>query len=202
MSVIEEVKKAIPHLCSRWRVQNNKYDYLTDYIYDTYTFNELIEKTRHISNIERVSYEELFCYAINRWFNNIISHSAEDEFCRYEWVEHNPNAKDKYSDFNIRWIKFDLKMSVFPKWYRHTIDEAMADPQSLIDWLYENASRQRRYHNKNKIFIVCYSEDGNHNKVKWDLEKVYAWIKEFMENYSEDKLYNENWSKVGIIFIR
>ena len=202
MSIIDELKKAQGHLCSWGRVQNNRFDYYTDFIYHTNTYNELVENARTESNIHHLDYDQLLCYAINRWYNNIISHYAEDEFCKYEWVEHDANIKNKYVDFRINGTPFDLKMSVFPKWFDWTIDDAMKNPEKLIARLYGNASKEWRHHDCNKIFIVCYSEDWDHNKMKWNLEKVSAGIKEFMENYSEDKLYSIFGSKVGIIFVR
>ncbi|HEY6906884.1 MAG TPA: hypothetical protein VI230_05415, partial [Ignavibacteriaceae bacterium] len=46
-------------------------------------------------------------------------------------------------------------------------------------WLYKNQSRQQRMHFKNRLFIVLYSSDGNH----WKLKAEITWLKSVIERY-------------------
>lgn len=185
----DELNKSLEHMSSRKHIQNNRLDILTRYIYTTDTFDELVTNTKLCSKLYVVDYDELFSYAINRWFNKTIALYAEDIFAEYDIVDEERNEKHKIIDFYINWIPFDLKLSVFPKWFNNTIEYAEENKIELIDWLYNNASKEWRHHNWNKIFIICYSEDWNHNRIKWNLEKIKEWIDNYMKNYNEDNLY-------------
>jgi len=50
---------------------------------------------------------------------------------------------------------------------------------TLIKWLYKHQSQQQRKHLKNRLFIVLYSKDGEH----WKLKSEIMWLKERIEKY-------------------
>ena len=203
MSSLEiELTEALKHITSWWRIQNNRRDTLTNYIYTTDTFNELVKKTRDCSNLYKIEYEDVFNYALNSWFNKSVSLYAEDIFTSYDIVDDEPDIYNKEIDFYIKWIPFDLKVSVFPKKYEKDIEYAVNNKWDIIWWLYDNCSKEKRLHNGNKLFIMCYSEDWNHNKMKWNLQKIREEIDKYIKNYDEDNLIVINNSLSDIIFIK
>jgi hypothetical protein len=203
MSSLEtELTKALKYITSRWRIQNNFRDVITKYIYNTDTIDELISKSKKCSELYNIDYNDIFNYALNRWFNKSVSLYAEDIFTSYDIVEDEVDIYNKEIDFYIKWIPFDLKVSVFPKWYSNDIEYAMNNKEDIIGRLYKNCSKEKRLHNGNKLFIMCYSEDWNHNKVKWDLEKIRNEIDKYIKNYNEDDLIIVWNSLSDIIFIK
>lgn len=197
----EELNKALVNLQSWGNKQNDRFDYCTDYIYKVQSYSELEEKTKETCESKNLDYDKVFRYALNRWFNLQISNFAEKQFLEYDIVEDEPNQRSKEIDFYINSIPFDLKMSVFPKWFGKDIDYATEHKTELIDWLYSNCSQERRLHNGNKIFIVCYSSDGNHNKVKSNLWYIKEAVDNYMKSYNEGDLIIQWDSLSDIIFI-
>ena len=59
------------------------------------------------------------------------------------------------------------------------IDEAIKKTDELIKWLYNNQSQEQRKHLKNRLFVVLYSNDGEH----WKLKSEIMWLKERIEKY-------------------
>lgn len=198
----DELNKALEHLWSRRHIQNNNLDILTKYIYTTYTFDELVEKNKKCSELHNIDYDDISAYAINRRFNKTVALYAEDVFAEFNIVVEEKNEKHKLIDFYIKWIPFDLKLSVFPKWFNNTIEYAETHKEELMERLYNNASKEWRHHNWNKIFIICYSEDWNHNRTKWNLTKIRQWIENYMKKYDEENLYRVWDSFCDIIFIK
>jgi len=57
----------------------------------------------------------------------------------------------------------------------------------LIKWLYKNQSQQQRKHFRNRLFLVLYSKDGEH----WKLKSELMWLKERIEKYMQG--FNPNY---------
>ena len=57
--------------------------------------------------------------------------------------------------------------------------ESVKKTDELIKWLYRNQSQQQRKHLKNRLFIVLYSGNGEH----WKLKAEISWLKERIEKY-------------------
>lgn len=202
MTLQAELDKALKDFKSWGQEQNDHYDSYTKYIYSTKTYDELVKKTKMACQIySGLDYDRVFRYALNRWFNHMVSLYAEDVFTSHDIVEDEEDKYNKEIDFYIKGIPFDLKMSVFPKWFKHDIDYAMMHKEELIEWMYKHCSKEKRLHNGNKMFIVCYSSDGNHNQVKWNLQWVKEVIDEYMEDYDEHNLVVINNSLSDVIFI-
>lgn len=197
----EEIDKALKDFKSWWDIQNDRYDSFTRYIYTTNTYDELVENTKKTCEIYKLQFEPVFRYALNRWFNNVVSHYAEDVFTSHDIVEDEEDIYNKEIDFYIKWIPFDLKMSVFPKWFEHSIDYALKHKDELIEWMYKHCSKWKRLHNGNKIFIVCYSPDWNHNNVKWNLKLIKDTIDKYISTYDEWELTLINDSLSDILFV-
>ena len=197
----KELDKALADFKTRGDIQNNRYDSYTNYIYKTQTYDDLVKRTQMICEIYQLDYESVFRYALNRWFNNMVSHFAEDMFTSHDIVEDEEDIYNKEIDFYIKDIPFDLKMSVFPKGFSKDINYAIEHKEELINRMYKHCSREKRLHNGNKIFIVCYSSDWDHNQVKGNLQLVKDAIDNYISNYDEWELTIQDNSLSDIIFI-
>ena len=179
--------------------QNNNDDYLTNFIYNIFDFEDLIKEIeKRFSDDSR--YKILFDYALNRWFNFWSSQAVEQIFCELQDVIPAKNAKDRLVDFEIKGVKFDHKTSVFPEGYSYDLMMAQEDPRSLILWLYENQSKEQRKHLKNRLFIILYSNQGDH----WKLKAEILWLKGLIENYVKNfditKLHKFTFEKDELTF--
>ena len=197
----KEIDKALKDFKSWWDIQNDRYDSFTRYIYTTNTYDELVENTKKTCEIYKLQFDPVFRYALNRWFNNVVSHFAEDEFTKHDIVEDEEDIYNKEIDFYIKWIPFDLKMSVFPKGFWNSIDYAVKHKDELIEWMYKHCSKWKRLHNWNKIFVVCYSPDWNHNMVKGNLKLISEAIDKYINDYNEWDLTLLDNSLSDVIFV-
>ena len=106
-------------------------------------------------------------------------YAVENIFCTLPNVKPALDSKDKLVDFTIQGKAFDHKTSVFPKNFPYKIDEAIKKTDELIKWLYANQSQQQRKHLRNRLFVVLYSQGGEH----WKLKSEINWLKERIEKY-------------------
>lgn len=179
LSEIEiELKKRLPYPYKWGMKQNDEYDKQTNFIYHTFLFDDLL---REIS--ERFkgndSNKNIANYTLNRWFNFWSAQAVEKIFCSLPDVKPALDAKDRLVDFSIQGVTFDHKTSVYPKNFPYNFNTALTKSGELINWLYKNQSQQQRKHLKNRLFIVLYSKDGEH----WKLKSELNWLKKIIENY-------------------
>ena len=187
-----ELKKRINYPYKWGRKQNNYWDAFSNFIYKIDNFEILKEKIKsrfkEIKN-EEIIFEEFFNYAINRWYNFWSAMAVEHIFCSLPEVIPNKNEKDKLVDFTINGINFDHKTSIFPRKYSNDINFAQEHLDDLIKWLYNNQSKQKREHYKNRLFIVLYKKDDLKH---WKLKAEISWLKDFIinyiDNFDKDKL--------------
>ncbi len=182
-----------------WRKkQNNHDDAATNFIYQTFHFEEVMSKICQITNNQR---NELFDYALNRWYNFWSAKACEMAFCRCEGVHAALNEKDRLVDFTINGISFDHKTTVFPKQFNHTPQYARQHPDELIDWLYQNQSQGNRKHLYNRLFVVLYRHDGDHWKLKSNLKLLQQKIQDYVTNFDAHCLkqfsYNQNFTTLS-----
>ncbi|PJA98074.1 MAG: hypothetical protein CO128_09230 [Ignavibacteriales bacterium CG_4_9_14_3_um_filter_30_11] len=173
-----ELKKRLPYPYKWGRKQNDSFDRQTNFIYSIQPFNMLLEEIKNrFKNFS--NYDDIFNYTLNRWYNFWSANAVEQIFCSFPNVKPARNSKNKLIDFSIDGASFDHKTSVFPKKYNLPIDEAIRQTPELIKWFYKNQSQQQRKHLKNRLFIVLYSEDGQH----WKLKAEIYWLKKIIEHY-------------------
>lgn len=179
----QELKKRIEEESfAPWgRKQGNLWDKKTNFIYKMSSWEDFKFKTQDYS-------EALRNYALNRWFNFWSAKGVESIFCSVADVEANLNQYDKLIDFTIKDTSFDHKTTVFPRQYPYSLEYAMNDPQSLILWLYENQSRQQRYHNGNRLFIVLYAVNNEHWKLRAELRLLYQLIVDYVATFDSSEL--------------
>lgn len=173
-----ELKKRLIYPYSWGQKQNDNFDKQTNFIYHTFLFDELLKVIEQKFKNEK-EYDLYFNYAINRWYNFWSAQAVEKIFCSLPNVKPALDSKDRLVDFTIQGEAFDHKTSIFPKNFPYKIDEAIKKTDELIKWLYKNQSQQQRKHLKNRLFVVLYSKDGEH----WKLKSEIMWLKERIEKY-------------------
>jgi hypothetical protein len=104
--------------------------------------------------------EEQQQYLQRRWFLWQCSICDEYLFCINRNVKPNPDSKSKDYDIqfnNDEYLQFDIKGTVVPKQFREDVDELIKDPQPLIDFYYQKQSKQVRYGEQNRLFVIHHS---------------------------------------------
>jgi len=175
-----ELKKRLSYPYKWGRKQNDEFDKLTNFIYRTPTFEAVLKEieTRFKKDKE---HGNIANYTLNRWYNFWSAQAVEKIFYSLPNVKPALDSKDRLVDFSIDGVTFDHKTSIFPKNFPYQIDESIKKTNELILWLYKHQSQQQRKHLKNRLFIVLYSSDGEH----WKLKAEISWLKERIEKYME-----------------
>ncbi|MDH3267824.1 MAG: hypothetical protein OEM46_03110 [Ignavibacteria bacterium] len=186
VQIEKELKKRLAFPYKWGRKQNDDFDRLTNFVYRIQTFNEVLKETEETFRRDK-EHQNIANYALNRWYNFWSAQAVEKIFCSLPNVKPALDEKDKLVDFTIDGVTFDHKTSIFPKNFPYPINEAIKKTDELIKWLYKNQSQQQRKHLKNRLFIVLYSADGEH----WKLKAEIAWLKERIEKYM--KGFNTNY---------
>jgi hypothetical protein len=174
------LKKRLAYPYKWGRKQNDYFDKLTNFVYKISNFEEVLTEIdkRFKKDTE---HNNISNYALNRWYNFWSANAVEKIFCSLPNVKPALDKKDRLVDFAIDGVTFDHKTSVFPKNFPHPIKDAVKKTDELIKWLYKNQSQQQRKHLKNRLFIVLYSSNGEH----WKLKAEISWLKERIEKYME-----------------
>jgi len=180
INIEKELKKRLPYPYKWGRKQNDEFDKLTNFVYSIPYFEELLKETESRFRKDK-EHQNIANYALNRWFNFWSAQAVEKIFCSLPNVKPALDEKDRLVDFSIDGVTFDHKTSIFPKNFPYPIEEAIKKTNELILWLYKNQSQQQRKHLKNRLFIVLYSSDGEH----WKLKAEISWLKERIEKYME-----------------
>ncbi|HEX9251122.1 MAG TPA: hypothetical protein VF870_02720 [Ignavibacteriaceae bacterium] len=173
-----ELKKRLVYPYKWGQKQNDNFDKQTNFIYHTFLFEDLLEEIDNRFKSE-TDFDIYFNYTINRWYNFWSAQAVENIFCSLPNVKPALDSKDRLVDFTIDGEAFDHKTSIFPKNFPYKIDEAIKRTDELIKWLYKHQSQQQRKHLKNRLFVVLYSKDGEH----WRLKSEIAWLKYRIEKY-------------------
>ncbi len=173
-----ELKKRWAYPYKWGQKQNDKYDNATNFIYHIFLFEDLLKEIDVRFKSEK-NYQNYFNYTLNRWYNFWSSQAVEKIFCSMPNVKPALDEKDRLIDFIIDGVTFDHKTSVYPKNFPYKINDAVKHTDELVRWLYKHQSQEKRKHFKNRLFIVLYSQDGEH----WKLKAEILWLKERIEKY-------------------
>lgn len=182
-----QLKKCYPHIEKWGRKQNNDWDKETNFIYKVRHFGQL-EHHIKIKFEKQSNFKELRIYALNRWYNFWSAQGVEYIFCSYPNVVPHSDPYHQYIDFWIDEIPFDHKTSVFPKKYNQSIEFATSSPQYLIRWLYENQSKQKRFHLQNRLFLVLHEKNGQHQKLKSEIGILQSAIEKYLRDFDPKNL--------------
>lgn len=177
-----QLKKCYPFIENWGRKQNNDWDKQTNFIYKIRHFQTL-ENDIKIAFAKQPNFEELRIYALNRWYNFWSAQGIEYIFCTYPNVNPHSDPYHQFIDFWIEEIPFDHKTSVFPKAYKQNIEFAKENPTDLLKWLYQNQSKQKRFHLQNRLFLILHQKDGNHQKLKSEIEFIQPIIENYLNNF-------------------
>jgi len=190
-AIEKELKKRLQYQYRWTQIQTNKADNKTNFIYDTSTFETLLEKIKHF-NID------LKNYTLNRWYNFWHAIAVEQIFSNNQNVKKEKNNSHKTIDFYINNIPFDHKSTVIPKVLENKFDILKNHKKALISWLYRNQSTQQRQHFKNKLFIVFCSQDGTHWKLKAELSLIKNLIGKYLNSFNTNTLVELNFKNQKI----
>ena len=185
LRVENELKKRLAYPYKWGRKQSDDWDAKTSFIYTTYSFEKLLEKTTSFD-------EEVRNYALNRWYNFWSAEAVENLFSLHEKVTPNINKFDKLIDFTINTTCFDHKTTVFPICFNQTVAYAKNNPTELIQWLYLNQSQESRKHLKNRLFIVLVEKNKEHWKLKAEIKLLKSEIDTYVKNFNSEKLFQLN----------
>lgn len=182
LNIEQELQKRWAYPYKWGRRQDNKFDKATNFIYKVNSFEQLLLTVDQEFN-GNIKKNELFNYALNRWYNFKSANAVEAIFKTHPIVSETKNAKDKEKDFFIDDIPFDHKTTIFPKGCRLTFNEAVNQPAALIKWLYTNQSKDGRFHLKNRLFVVLYNSNGEHWKLKANLSEIEKAVSHYLNNF-------------------
>lgn len=178
IQIESELKKRLNYPYKWGRKQNDYFDKLTNFVYKISSFEEVIKEIEIRFKNDK-EHKNISNYALNRWYNFWSAQAVEKIFCSLPNVQPALDAKDRLVDFTIDGVTFDHKTSIFPKNFPLPLEDAIKKTDELIKWLYKHQSQQQRKHLKNRLFIVLYSADGEH----WKLKSEISWLKERIEIY-------------------
>lgn len=178
LKIETELKKRLSYPYKWGRKQNDEFDRLTNFVYRVSSFDEVLKETADRFKNDK-EHENIANYALNRWYNFWSAQAVEKIFCSLPNVKPALDEKDRLVDFTIDGVTFDHKTSIFPKNFPYPINEAIKKTDELILWLYKHQSQQQRKHLKNRLFILLYSSDGEH----WKLKAEISLLKERIEKY-------------------
>jgi len=179
LSEIEtELKKRLTYPYKWGQKQNDNFDRQTNFIYHTFLLDDLLKEVERRFKSEK-DYDLYFNYSLNRWYNFWSAYAVENIFCSLPNVKPALDSKDRLVDFTIQGAAFDHKTSIFPKNFPYKIEDAIKKTDELIKWFYQHQSQQQRKHLKNRLFLVLYAKNGEH----WKLKSEINWLKDRIEKY-------------------
>ncbi len=178
-TVENELKKRWTYQYRWYRKQNDLWDKQSTFVYEILPWEELVERVALEVEQHRLPKREFFYYCSIRWYNFWSAMAIEQIFSTIDGVEPLANTKNRTKYFSLFGVSFDHKTSIFPKHFGRSLYFAQRHPEKLIIWLYKNQSSQQRQHFENRLFLLVYSKNGEH----WKLKAEISWIKSIIEKY-------------------
>lgn len=177
----KDLKKTIPYLKVNWGKQRDTKDRKTNFIYKAEGFDDLLYE--HSKN----PFDDLN-YAVRRYYNHVISNIVENIFCSYNVCKREEDISHKTIDLYIHNQPFDIKVSSYPARFNYRRENFNSDREyrnQLILWLYKNQSREGRYHESNRLFILCKNGDGKssfkNNLLKMEFRDIHSKIESYLK---------------------
>ena len=177
-----DLKRCLELISADWKMQNNRFDRATNFIYKASTLDECLMLIQQ-HGVDRD-------YALHRWYNYMTSVAAEYLFCEFGAV----HEKDVYNhdvDIYIGKAPYDVKLTIYPaKLSNKPYDlRTRHGKNQMIRWYYENQSQQGRKQLLNRLYIVCDAETADEClRLKSDFAKLRAKISAFMAYISKHGL--------------
>ncbi|MCZ4317707.1 hypothetical protein O4H26_01765 [Aequorivita viscosa] len=189
-NIESELKKRHPYSYKWFRKQNDVWDNYTNFIYQTVSWDILIQKIAAVAETRKLNKHHIFQYAANRWYNFWSAQAVEQIFTEIDGIEPVIETKDSEKDFYLFGIPFDHKTSVFPKKFQNTFEYAKSHKVALIEWFYKYQSSQKRHHFKNRLFIVVYDKNGQHWKLKAEISLLKNTIQKYVATFRPEQLHS------------
>src|SRR5690606_11894223 len=193
-----ELKKRHQFPYKWFRKQNDVWDSHTRFIYQISNWEVLVQNIKSVAESRKLEEQQLFQYAANRWYNFWSAKAVEHIFTEIDGIVPVVETKNSEKDFYLFGIPFDHKTSVFPKQFEKTFEYAQNNKAELIEWLYKNQSTQKRHHFKNRLFIVVYAKNGEHWKLKAELEMLKNAIQKYVSSFKLERLHSFNFTEYEI----
>ena len=156
-SLIRAELKKLKDMPPWGRAQGDRWDKLSNFIYRIKTLQGVQRQAQAIAQAQKLDATAFGAYAVRRWFN----HHSHDEilqmFYAHPTVQPETDRKHRTIDFYLRDLPFDLKISRFPQAYPESLAYAQQQPSHLALWLYENQSKQGRYHIGHRLFLILHN---------------------------------------------
>lgn len=179
----EDLHKTLTLISSKWKMQNNRKDQQTGFIYRTQSLEECLRQ------IEKTGVDKN--YALHRWYNFKTSVQCEYIFCEYGAI-HETNVYNHDVDIYINHVPFDVKLTVYPaKLNSRPYDLSTREGKdAMIRWYYASQSQQSRKQLLNRLYVVCDGADGEEKlAMKSNFSLMREQISAFMEQVKEDGLH-------------
>ena len=189
----QELKKRLAHPHEWGQHQSDEWDAQTDFVYHIFSFDALLIEIEARFKSESF-YKEMLSYGMNRWYNFWSAKAVEEIFCSHPGVKAARDSSERLREFRIGDLSFDHKTSTYPRGFNHDLDYGQKHPEELIGWFYTHQS-QRRRHYGNRIFIVLYSSDGQHWKLKADLAWLSGIITPYLDHFDASKLFRHKFEE-------
>ncbi len=123
-----------------------------------------------VNNVKARLHRDVTNYVICTWFNHWTTVLIEEHISTHPKVI--PTLKNiKGIDIFFDGQPFDLKVTYLPRGYSPTA--AIAEPEKLAVWLYENQGAQR-FGADNRLFVVLLDKDSPERS--WELKRDFALV--------------------------
>lgn len=163
------------------RVQHDDWDRLSRFIYHICSLEELRQETRRVAAARGFPLQPFAAYVIRRWYNFHTHQVVLEMICAHPRVTREPDPCHPSVDFYLDGIPFDLKLTDFPRRYPLSLDETRAHPEGLVNWLYQNQSREGRYHTANRLFVVFHHATAPERT--WEVRRMFDRIERLVMAY-------------------
>lgn len=165
------------------RLQNDRWDRASNFIYQVYSLDELRQETRRVAAACGFPFREFAAYVVRRWYNFHTHQAVLDILCAHPRVRREANPHHHSVDFYLDDIPFDLKLTRFPRAYPYSPDQARTRPADLVNWLYREQSREGRYHVSNRLFVVFYH--ALEPERTWEVRRMFHRIERSVAEFLE-----------------
>ena len=163
------------------RNQGDQWDRLSNFVYRVKTLRGIRRQAQAVAKAEGINVEAFENYTIRRWYNHHTHDQILQMFYRHPDVRPEENRKHPTTDFYLRDIPFDLKISRFPKSYPESIKYGWQHRHHLAQWMYEHQSKEGRYHTGNRLFIILHHQtQADH---VWELRRDFETLEALVEAY-------------------
>ncbi|MEM7031383.1 MAG: hypothetical protein AAF629_17610 [Chloroflexota bacterium] len=165
------------------RTQGNDWDRKSNFVYRVTMLDALRRQAVARAKADGIDEQAFLAYVIRRWYNHHTHQVIFSMLCEHPHIRAEENPRHHTIDFYLHDLAFDLKLSRFPRAFPGTVDEAMADPVSLINWQYQQQSREWRYHTANRFFIIFHHRTKP--QLTWQLRRDFDRLKTRLYPYLE-----------------